>query len=280
MTDAVGIVCHPRIDIGQEPVVEARTHLERHGFRVWTYCSTAEERPGALDANLKGTRLIVSIGGDGTLLWTAEQAAAAAIPVLGVNAGRLGFLTEVRLADAGAALDRWVAGDFSLQRRAILEARVGDRTYVALNDVVLHKGADINLIRIEVIVDGQEAGRFDADGAIVSTATGSTGYALSLGGPILHPEVKAITFLPLNPHSLFNRPVVLPETARISIHLPDASALLTCDGQRSTSLGPGAEVQIASPGGVDLVRFKDGQNFFALLRRKIRWGLPLIEDMT
>jgi len=280
MTDAVGIVCHPRIDIGQEPVVEARARLERHGFRVWTYCSTAEERPGALDANLEGTRLIVSIGGDGTLLWTAEQAAAAAIPVLGVNAGRLGFLTEVRLADAGAALDRWVAGDFSLQRRAILEARVGDRAYVALNDVVVHKGAEINLIRIEVRVDGQEAGRFDADGAIISTATGSTGYALSLGGPILHPEVKALTFLPLNPHSLFNRPVVLPETARVTVRLPDASAFLTCDGQRSTSLGPGAEVQIASPGGVDLVRFKDGRNFFALLRAKIRWGLPLIEDMS
>ena len=280
MTEAVGIVCHPRIDIGQGPVIEARTRLERHGFRVWTYCSTAEERPGALDANLDGTRLIVSIGGDGTLLWTAEQAAAAAIPVLGVNAGRLGFLTEVRLADAGAALDRWVAGDFSLQRRAILEARVGKRSFIALNDVVLHKGEEINLIRIEVLVDGQEAGRFDADGAIVSTATGSTGYALSLGGPILHPEVKALTFLPLNPHSLFNRPVVLPEGSRVTIRLPDASALLTCDGQRTTGLEPGAEVTIASTGGVDLVRFKDGQNFFALLRRKIRWGLPLIEDMS
>jgi NAD+ kinase len=173
-----------------------------------------------------------------------------------------------------------VAGDFTLQRRAILEARVGERTYIALNDVVLHKGEEINLIRIDVLVDGQEAGRFDADGAIVSTATGSTGYALSLGGPILHPEVKALTFLPLNPHSLFNRPVVLSETSRVTIRLPDASALLTCDGQRTSSLKPGAEVEIASPGGVDLVRFKDGQNFFALLRRKIRWGLPLIEDMS
>lgn len=280
MADAVGIVCHPKIDIGQETVVEARTHLERHGFRVWTYCSTAEERPGALDANLEGTRLIVSIGGDGTLLWTAEQAAAASVPVLGVNAGRLGFLTEVGLADAGAALDRWVAGDFFLQRRAILEAKVAGRTYMALNEVVVHKGPDINLIRVEVLVDGEEAGRFDADGAIVSTATGSTGYALSLGGPILHPDVRALTYLPLNPHSLFNRPVVLPETARITVRLPDASGVLTCDGQRTTQLVPGAQVQIASTSGVDLVRFKDGQNFFSLLRRKIRWGLPLIEDVT
>jgi NAD+ kinase len=277
MTDAVGIVCHPRIDIGQQPVTEARTRLERHGFRVWTYCSTAEERPGALDANLDGTRLIVSIGGDGTLLWTAEQASAAAIPVLGVNAGRLGFLTEVRLTDVGVALDRWVAGDFILQRRAMLEARFGDRTYVALNDMVVHKGLEFNLIRIEVMVDGEEAGRFDADGVIVSTATGSTGYALSLGGPILHPDVRALTYLPLNPHSLFNRAVVLPEPSHIMVRLPEASGLLTCDGQRTATLTPGAQVEIFSPGGVDLVRFQGDQNFFTLLRQKIRWGLPLVD---
>jgi NAD+ kinase len=279
MADAVGIVCHPRIDIGQGPVVEARMNLEKHGFNVWTYCSTAEERPGALNANLDGTRLIVSIGGDGTLLWTAEQAAPAGIPVLGVNAGRLGFLTEVRLPDAGAALDRWAAGDFVLQRRAMLEARLRDQVYVALNDVVVHKGAEFNLIRIEVMVDGIEAGRFDADGAIVSTPTGSTGYALSLGGPILHPEVRALTYLPLNPHSLFNRAVVLPETVRLTVRLPDASGMLTCDGQRTTPLDPGAEVEIAAPHGVDLVRFGGDQNFFSLLRQKIRWGLPLIDGI-
>jgi len=133
--------------------------------------------------------------------------------------------------------------------------------------------------RIEVMVDGIEAGRFDADGAIVSTPTGSTGYALSLGGPILHPEVRALTYLPLNPHSLFNRAVVLPETVRLTVRLPDASGMLTCDGQRTTPLDPGAEVEIAAPHGVDLVRFGGDQNFFSLLRQKIRWGLPLIDGI-
>src|SRR3979411_2837120 len=117
MADAVGIVCHPRIDIGGAPVMEARRRLEGYGFRVWTYCATAEERPGALEGDLNGTRLIVSVGGDGTLLGTAPQAAAAHIPVLGVNAGRLGFLTQVQLGDEGKALDRWAKGDFRLQRR-------------------------------------------------------------------------------------------------------------------------------------------------------------------
>ena len=278
MADAVGIVCHPRIDIGGAPVMEARRRLEKGGFRVWTYCATAEERPGALEGELNGTRLIVSIGGDGTLLWTAQQAAAARIPVLGINAGRLGFLTQVQLGEEGQALDRWAAGDFTLQRRALLEARVDDRAFLALNDVTVRKGIEINLIRIEAFVDGHPAGRFDADGIIVSTPTGSTGYALSLGGPIVHPDVRAIVFMPLNPHSLFNRPIVLPEQSNIVLRLPTASAILTCDGQQTYGLRPGAEVRVAAPGlQVELVQFSGGRNFFELLRRKLRWGLPLTD---
>src|SRR5256885_4065225 len=248
MPDAVGIVCHPRIDIGGAPVMEARRRLEAHGFRVWTYCATAEERPGALAGDLNGTRLILSVGGDGTLLWTAQQAAAARIPVLGVNAGRLGFLTQVQLGEEGKALDRWAAGDFKLQRRALLEARVGQRVFHALNDVVVHKGSEINLIRIEALVDDLPAGQFDADGVIVSTPTGSAGHPMALGGPHRHPDVRAIAFMPLNPHSLFNRPVVLPEQARGTLPLPNASAILTCDGQQTYALRPGAEVQVAAPG--------------------------------
>src|SRR3982074_3651492 len=278
MADSVGIVCHPRIDIGGAPVMEARRRLEEHGFRVWTYCATAEERPGALEGDLNGTRLIVSVGGDGTLLWTAQQAAAAHIPVLGINAGRLGFLTQVQLGDEGTALDRWAAGDFTLQRRALLEARVDDRVFLALNDVTVHKGIEINLIRIEAFVDGQPGGRFGADGVIVSAPTGSTGYALSLGGPIVHPDVRAIVFMPLNPHSLFNQPIVLPEQSQIALRLPSASAILTCDGQQTHFLQPGAEVPGASPGlQVELVQFAGGHNFFDLLRRKRRWGLPLTD---
>ena len=277
MAEAVGIVCHPRIDIGGPPVMEARRRLEQRGFRVWTYCATAEERPGALVDALDGTRLIVSIGGDGTLLWTAQQAAAAGIPVLGINAGRLGFLTQVQLGEEGQALDRWAAGDFTLQRRALLEARAGDRIFHALNDAVVHKGIEINLIRIEVSVDGQPAGQFDADGVIVSTPTGSTGYGLSLGGPILHPDVRALVYMPLNPHSLFNRPIVLPEQSRILIRLPKSAAILTCDGQQNAELQPGTEVQVASGLQVELVQFDGGQNFFDLLRRKLRWGLPLTD---
>jgi NAD+ kinase len=222
--------------------------------------------------------LIVSVGGDGTLLWTAQQAAVARIPVLGINAGRLGFLTQVQLGEEGKALERWAAGDFKLQRRALLEVRSGDRVFHALNDAVVHKGVDINLIRLVVSVSAQPAGEFDADGVIVSTPTGSTGYALSLGGPIVHPDVQALVFMPLNPHSLFNRPVVLPEQARVTIRVPNAPSILTCDGQQNERLAPGAEVEVAAPGlAVQLVQFDGGRNFFELLRQKLRWGLPLVD---
>jgi NAD+ kinase len=278
--DAVGIVCHPRINIGGPPVQQARQLLEQRGFKVWTYCATAEEPPGpgVLNDNLDGTRLIVSIGGDGTMLWTAQQAAVAKVPVLGINAGRLGFLTQVQLGEEGTALERWAAGDFTLQRRALLEVRFGGRVFHALNDAVVHKGVEINLIRMSVSVDGQPAGEFDADGVIVSTPTGSTGYGLSLGGPIVDPDVQALVFMPLNPHSLFNRPVILPEQARITIQVPTAASVLTCDGQLNAELSAGAEVQVAAPGlAVQLVQFNGGRNFFELLRQKLRWGLPLID---
>src|SRR5207248_5402598 len=156
----VGIVCHPRINLSGPPIVNAVQLLERGGFRVWTYCATSEERPGALTEDLDGTRLIVSFGGDGTMLWTAQQAAPAGVPILGVNAGRLGFLTQVQLGDEPEALRRWLDGRFTVQRRALLEVHAADRVFHALNDAMVDKGAEINFIRIEVSVDGLSVGKF------------------------------------------------------------------------------------------------------------------------
>lgn len=273
----MGIVCHPRINMGGPPVTDAVKFLSERGYRVWTYCASSEERPGALTEDLDGTRLIVSFGGDGTMLWTAQQASAAGVPILGVNAGRLGFLTQVQVGELPRALERWSAGDFVLQRRVLLRASVGDRLFLALNDAMVDKGEAINFIRLELAVNGEAAGEWDADGAIVSTATGSTAYALSLGGPIVHPQVEALVFMPLNPHSLFNRPLVLPERFELTIRIPSAASVLACDGQRSMLLEPGAEVKVAAGPEVQLVQFDGGRNFFEVLHRKLRWGLPLID---
>lgn len=280
MTESIGFVYHPQIDVELPTIREARSHLQRHGFTVWDHRTTQKDMPDSLSQNLDGTRLLVSFGGDGTLLWTARQAAAAGIPVLGVNMGRLGFLVQVEVKDLRPAIDRWRTGDFRLQQRAILQARIrGQPTvHTAFNDFVIHRGMEFSLIRVEVMIDGGDAARFDADGAMVSTASGSTGYAISLGGPILHPEVHDLVFTALNPHSLFNRAVVLPETARITIRLPSAVGILTADGQVAANLESGAEVEVeAAPHRVDLVRFTPDQGFFELLRQKLRWGLPLVD---
>jgi NAD+ kinase len=273
----VGIVCHPRINLSGPPITAANRLLTENGYRVWTYCATSEERPGALTEDLNGTALIISFGGDGTMLWTAQQAATAGVPILGINAGRLGFLTQVQLGSEQQALEKWMAGAFSLQRRILLQVQAGEHRFHALNDAMIDKGQEINFIRLDVMVDGQSAGRFDADGMIVSTPTGSTAYGLSLGGPIVHPDVEALVFMPLNPHSLFNRPVVLPARSRLQVRIPEAEAVLVCDGQQTMPLARGAEVEIAAGPKVQLVQFDDRHNFFDLLRQKLRWGLPLVD---
>ncbi len=280
MAEAVGFVYHPQVDAELPSVREARTTLERRGFRVWTHRAKRDEKAGCLDRDLDGTRLLVSFGGDGTLLWTARQAATMHVPVLGVNLGRLGFLVQVELSEVRPALERWVKDDFRLQRRRLLEAHVrgAEEKFEALNDVVVHKGVDFTLIRLDVEIDGDPAGRFDADGAIVSSATGSTGYALSLGGPIVHPDVGALVFAPLNPHSLFNRAVILPAGARVAIRLETAPAVLTCDGQVTAELKTGSVIEVGlSSDYVELVRFDPEPGFFDVLRQKLRWGLPLTD---
>ena len=280
MADAVGFVLHPQIDAELPVIREARTLLQDEGLRVWVHCARRDVED-ALPESLAQARLLISIGGDGTLLWTARQAAIHRVPVLGINNGRLGFLVPIPMNQLHSAIERWLRGDFQAQGRTLLRAVVDGKgeERLALNDVVVHKSTiTFNLIRIELEVDGRRAGAFDADGAVVATSTGSTGYSLSLGGPILRPDVQDLVFTPLNPHSLFNRPVVLPQTARISLGVPREPAVLTCDGQVTVALEAGSRVAIeVAPVRAELVRFQPEIDFFDLLRSKLRWGLPLID---
>jgi NAD+ kinase len=275
----VGFICHPRINPGDPRLMEARNVLERSGYRVWTHCATPNEKPGVLAAELDGTGLLVSFGGDGTLLWTAQQAAQAGVPVLGVNAGRLGFLTQVELRQLDEALTRWSSGQFKLDRRPLLEARLpANPPYHALNEVVVAKEPEATVLQVQVDVDGKPGGRFDADGAVVFTPTGSTGYALSMGGPIIHPAVNALSFMPLNPHTLFNRPVILPDTVAISIRVQGAGGMLICDGQSNAKVEENSPVEIKrASASVELVTVGGRPTFFEVLRRKLRFGIPLTD---
>ena len=231
------------------------------------------ESPPAVDA-------LVTLGGDGTLLRGARLLSGRDAPILGINLGRLGFLTSCGAGDAEAAVRNLVAGRFAAEARMTLVARALDRDgkerrrWFALNDVVLHKGGFARVLRIRVAADGDTIASYAADGIVVSTPTGSTAYSLSAGGPVVVPTVESIILTPVSPHTLAIRPLVLPPTAEIEVHAIDGpdELLVTVDGQVGTTFASGETLTVgraAHP--VALVRFP-GTTFFARLRQKLGWG--------
>jgi NAD+ kinase len=222
--------------------------------------------------------LIVVLGGDGTLLAIARRALTS-VPILGVNLGELGFLTEVVEDEAMPMLERIIAGRYELDRRMTLAARHLRGTGVlgrfrALNDVVITNGALARIVQFAVTVDGLPFATYRADGMIVATPTGSTAYSMSAGGPIVEPTVQVLLLSPISPHTLSNRPVVLRPNAvvRIVIGPRQQDALLTVDGQEGMPLAPGDAIEVcrgAAP--VCLVRSPD-RTYYDVLRSKLGWG--------
>ncbi|MGH7898282.1 MAG: NAD(+)/NADH kinase [Candidatus Binatia bacterium] len=226
---------------------------------------------------MKRVDLVVVLGGDGTLLSVARFAGRHPVPVLGINLGGLGFLTDVRPDEAFAAIERVLARKFTVEHRALLLAvaiRDGKvlRRFQALNDVVINKGALARILDLDTSVDGQLLCTYKADGLILSTPTGSTAYSLSAGGPIVEPSIGVMLVSPICPHTLTHRPVVLPgdSRVRVAIRAFDEDVVLTIDGQEGMKLASHDVVEVRrSRNHVPLVRFKP---FFELLRTKLRWG--------
>jgi len=223
--------------------------------------------------------LVIVLGGDGTLLSVARTFAASGTPLLSVNLGNLGFLTEVKLGDLYATLDGWCNNCHMIDSRAMLHTalwRDGQRiaTFEALNDAVVSKGDIARMGDFTVELDGKKVARFRADGVIVSTPTGSTAYTLAANGPILTPDVDALVVTPICPHLLTLRPIVVRGEACLSLRLeglPD-KALLTVDGQQAITLQVGDEVRCQrSKYTVNLVRLSES-GFFEALRSKLSWG--------
>ena len=224
--------------------------------------------------------LLVVLGGDGTLLGAARQTSAAAPPLLGVNLGHLGFLTEVEEAELFTALPGILDGEYSLDERMMLECEVHGagrpvERWRALNDVVLTKGPFARLLRLRVGVDDREVVSYPGDGIIISTPTGSTAYSLSAGGPVLHPHVDGILVSPICPHTLYSRPLLLSAGERLVLRTDSdqgptrVDVALTVDAQEGRALVPGEWVEVAaSPQRARLVR-RPGWNFYAVLRRKL-----------
>jgi len=225
--------------------------------------------------------LIVVLGGDGTLLSIARFVGERETPILGVNLGALGFLTQAAMDEARSSIERVLEGDFTVDRRITLEAKIissdspGNHraTLKALNDVVIHKRQLGRLLEMDVTADGQDFCSYRADGLIVATPTGSTAYALSAGGPIIFPTLEVVVLAPICPHTLSNRPVVLPDSCALEVRIDatDHDATLTVDGQEGIALGANDRVLIGR-GSSSVALVRSSHSYFEIWRNKLRWG--------
>jgi NAD+ kinase len=267
-----------------EPARQVLEHLTKRGIKVFA----PAQAPGA--AELTGTTrvdekefadhvgLCIAIGGDGTLLHAARHVAHRNVPLLGINRGRLGFLTDVSPEHMLETIDSILGGDYLAERRLMLAAEIGVRRgdhppLLALNDVVLQKGEAGRMLDFVTTVDGTYVNTHRGDGLIVATPTGSTAYALSCGGPIIQPEVDALAMVPICPHTLSDRPLLLKSTSKIEVRLEDSDgAHVVCDGEELGRLAGDETLRIGlADRTVTLLHPRD-YNYYELLRSKLNWG--------
>jgi NAD+ kinase len=256
-----------------------------HGVRLDTAAGSVLPRPdlevGPLESLIRDADLVIVVGGDGTLLHAARTAADAGVPLLGINLGRLGFLTDISPDGLATALDPILRGEFVEDPRCVIRAEIEaggavQASRTAFNDVVVHKWNTARLIEFETYIDGRFVNIQRSDGLIVSTPTGSTAYALSGGGPILHPALDALVLVPICPHTLSNRPLVVSGESRVEIvvngHSDYESVRVTCDGQETLQISAGARIGIRKHAcGVRLIHPR-GHDHFELLRAKLGWS--------
>jgi NAD+ kinase len=225
--------------------------------------------------------LMIAIGGDGTLLYAAGLVAEHDIPLLGINRGRLGFLTDVLPQDMITCLNAVLAGECEPDRRPLLQARLlspqgAELFHFALNDVVFNRLETGRMLDFETRIDGRYVNTHGGDGLVVATATGSTGYALSCGGPIVEPRLDVLVVAPICPHTLSDRPILVAGDSRIDIQLNgphDVSAQVTCDASMLGELKVGGRLEIKPAGRFITLLHPPGYDYFRLLRSKLHWGL-------
>lgn len=271
----VGIYYHPRLDEASELAARVRVTLERLGIDVWSSMPWDAKRS---TARLTETDLLICLGGDGTILRAARVAAPHGCLILGVDLGRQAFLTELQPEQIDRHIPDLLGGDFVVEDRTMLVATgygiEADTTgpMPALNDVMIGRGSLGQPAYISVGVNGDLIGVVRADAVVVASATGSTGYSLSAGGPILHPRARSVVLTPVAPHLAAAAPVVLPSDAEIELHLGrEHPGSLSVDGQRPYALKPGGGVSVRrSDSLARLVRFGE-RPFFAQLGRRLAW---------
>ena len=271
--------------VGDSLLIVAR-HLAAAGRRVLLDPMVEMDFPGVEVESLpeeelgRAADLVIAIGGDGTMLLAARLVAGRDIPLLGINRGRLGFLADITPGEMLRRLDEVLAGDYEVDHRLMLEAIIDSGTEaplraVALNDVVLQKKDTGRMLDFENWVDGVYVNTHRGDGLVIATPTGSTAYALSGGGPIVHPSLDAITLVPICPHTLSDRPIVIRADAQIEVRVlerPDTWAEVACDGIPLGELNPGHRLLVRAAAERVVLIHPRGHDYFRLLRSKLHWG--------
>jgi NAD+ kinase len=223
--------------------------------------------------------LLVVFGGDGTILRTARLFRDRDLPIVGINLGVFGYLTEVNLSEMFSAMELILAGEFQIEKRMMLDVEIigGEEIFrggTVLNDVVLNRGNLSRIVELETTVDGRYMTTFKADGLIIATPTGSTAYSLAAGGPIVFPELHSIIINPICPHTLTNRPILLPENAEIKVTLwtPEQGATLTLDGQVSFTVNSGDTISVCKSRHVTTLVSSPHRHYLEILRMKLGWS--------
>ena len=285
----IAIVANAHISQVQHSVEQLAGLLRGRGLSVWLEERTAKlmgniDLPVLAEDDLQNTiDLVIVVGGDGSMLAAGRSLVNYDVPLLGINRGRLGFLTDILPADIEQGIAQVLQGEFIVSSRFLLDVEItrngrligsGD----ALNDVVLHPGESVRMMEFELTIDGKFVYSQRSDGLIVSTPTGSTAYALSGGGPILHPNLDAIGLVPMNPHTLTSRPIVVSGSSDIKILVGarnELHPLVTCDGQDDLRSEPGDIIHIRKkPQLLTLIHPVD-HNFYQTCRSKLGWGSRL-----
>lgn len=283
----VGVVAKPDPRRARPVLKRLLQRLEKRRVRYLLDMEAADtlERSGdGVDRSAMAGKveLVLVAGGDGTMLSVARSLGRSQVPVVGINLGGLGFLTEFSPKEIDEALDAILQGDYRIDRRMMLSVetrrhgKVRDK-HVILNDVVLNKSALARILEIELQVAGQPMTTYRADGLILSSPTGSTAYCLSAGGPIVHPSVQAIVVIPICPHTLTNRPLVVPGDLVLEARIRDGGGdnnpfLLTLDGQVGLPLGRGDVVRVKRSRLSFSMVIPEGRAYFQVLRKKLKWG--------
>jgi NAD+ kinase len=270
----VGILYHPMVEATEVKARELQGFLSSRGISVWL-CSAWEGEKAR--AQLADTDLILTVGGDGTILRAAQAVIPGATPIAGINLGKLGFMTEINAGEALEKLPALLDKKGWIDERAMLQAELATsgqkpRLYHALNDIVVARGEIARVIRVEVSIDRQYLTTYKADGVILATATGSTGYALAAGGPVLHPQSKDFLLVPIAPHLTSAYAVVLPETAEVKLRIMAVHpATLSVDGHINLPLASGDMITVKhSPHKARFLRIHPETSFYGTLEERLK----------